>query len=347
MHQQYYYHYQYPTYPMYTQMQVNKQLVSLRQDQNSSNLIMCRVLSELENLAHFTGYKGQRIFGYYSTDPKNFEDIINQIIFQMTIFESSYNNFKKNSSNKQYEFPNNLDFKSISEIVNKWKNHVKMKNYNDNYESYYDEFLRILSNNNLSKSFNQQFQNIDKDSQKMTNAELNRVMNAGATAACYINEKYNEIEREISEKGDYKVNVILGGERKNNKFYQIMDAKDEKFNSLKNEFYYNLKLLLGYLELYVKSKEIKNSNIQIKYSNEINVKNNTDIYAEYSKYLDKLDDIYKTIYEEFNFIIPDKEKEEIEKHIKLLKRNTNDKNAKDECSNLIEFICKNKSPIKK
>ena len=341
---QYYYQYQ---YPMYTQMQVNKQLVSLRQDQDSSNLIMCRVLSELENLAFFYGYEGQKIFGYYSTNPKNFQENINQIIFQMTIFESSYNNFKKNSPNKQYEFPNNLTFNNIIGIVNNWKNFIKKQNINRNYESYYDEFLNILSNNNLSKSFNQQFQNIDKDSQKMTNADLNRVMNAGATATCYINEKYNEIEKEISEKGDYKVNVILGGDRKNNKFYNIMDSKDEKFKSLKNELYYNLKLLIGYLELYVISKANKNANIKIKYSNEITVKNNTDVFAEYSKYLDKLDDIYNKIYEEFNFTIPEKEKEEIEKHIKLLKRNTNDSDAKNECSNVINFICKNKSPIKK
>jgi hypothetical protein len=265
----------------------------------------------------------------------------------MTIFESSYNNFKKNSPNKQYEFPNNLTFNNIIGIVNNWKNFIKKQNINRNYESYYDEFLNILSNNNLSKSFNQQFQNIDKDSQKMTNADLNRVMNAGATATCYINEKYNEIEKEISEKGDYKVNVILGGDRKNNKFYNIMDSKDEKFKSLKNELYYNLKLLIGYLELYVISKANKNANIKIKYSNEITVKNNTDVFAEYSKYLDKLDDIYNKIYEEFNFTIPEKEKEEIEKHIKLLKRNTNDSDAKNECSNVINFICKNKSPIKK
>ena len=120
MYQQY--NYQYQIYPMYTQMQVNKQLVSLRQDQDSSNLIMCRVLSELENLAFCCGYEGQKIFGYYSTISKDFQEIINQIIFQMTIFESSYTNFKKNSPNKQYEFPNNLNFNSIIDIVNKWKN---------------------------------------------------------------------------------------------------------------------------------------------------------------------------------------------------------------------------------
>ena len=41
-----YYNHQYQA-----QAQINKQKVALIQDQNASNMIMCRVLSELENLA--------------------------------------------------------------------------------------------------------------------------------------------------------------------------------------------------------------------------------------------------------------------------------------------------------
>lgn len=180
---------------------------------------MCRILSELESLAFFCGYNGPRLFGYYATKPRNFQDIINQILFQMTIFESSYNNFKKHNPNKQYEYPNNLNFNDIVNIVNKWKSSVKTNNHS--YEEYYNEFLNIISNNNLSKSFNNQFHNIDKNSPNITNAELRRIMNAGATAICYTNEKYDNIEKEIIEKGDYKVNVVLGGERKDNNFIVI------------------------------------------------------------------------------------------------------------------------------
>lgn len=96
---------------------------------------MCRILSELENLAI------SRLFGYYGINRDNFQDIINQILFQMTIFESSYNNFKKYNSNKQYEYPNNLQFSEIVTIVNKWKDCAKK--YNPSYEQYYSEFLNI------------------------------------------------------------------------------------------------------------------------------------------------------------------------------------------------------------
>ena len=324
-------------------VQANKQKISLRQDQNSSNTIMCRILSELENLAIFFGYDGPKIFGYYATNPKNFQDIINQILFQMTIFESSYNNFRRNNPSKQYEFPNNLTFQDIVILVNKWKSFVKKNKNHDSYESYYNEFLNILSNNNLSKSFNKQFQDIDKNSPKMTNSELKRVMNAGSTASCYTNEKYNDIEKEIMENGDYKVNVILGGNRQDNKFYRNMDKYDKDFESLKNDLYNNLYLMLGYLELYVLSKSI--NNIHRIFSK--NIRNtNVDAYSEYSKYFDQTYDIYDKIYKEYSFVIPQQEKQKIEENLKILKRNTNDLQAKNECKNVIDYICQNKIPVK-
>lgn len=66
----------------------------------SDKQFMCRILS-------FCGYNGPRLFEYFATKPKNFQDIINQILFQMKIFQSSYNNFKKHNPKKQYEYPNN------------------------------------------------------------------------------------------------------------------------------------------------------------------------------------------------------------------------------------------------
>lgn len=71
------------------QKQINKQKILLKQDQNSSNSLMCRILSELENLVVSLGYKGQKLFDYYASNQHNIEGIINQILLQMTIFESS------------------------------------------------------------------------------------------------------------------------------------------------------------------------------------------------------------------------------------------------------------------
>lgn len=51
------------------------------------------VESELENPAFYLGYKGPKYFWYYATTPKNNDDIINQILIQMKIFDSSYKHF--------------------------------------------------------------------------------------------------------------------------------------------------------------------------------------------------------------------------------------------------------------
>ena len=59
-----------------TQTLLNKQKVSLIKDQHASNMIMCRILSELENLVIFFSYPGKKYFGYYATFQKNYQDII-------------------------------------------------------------------------------------------------------------------------------------------------------------------------------------------------------------------------------------------------------------------------------
>ena len=109
------------------QMLSNKQKITQIQDQKSSNDIMCRVLSELENLAITLSYPGKKYFGYYATIPGNYQDIINQIIFQMKIFDSSYKNFVKNNPGKQYIFPNNLQYTNVTGIVNNWISYLSEK----------------------------------------------------------------------------------------------------------------------------------------------------------------------------------------------------------------------------
>ena len=125
------------------QIQSNRQLVSLKQDQNSSNSIMCKILSELENLAIYWGYKEKRIFGYYSTKAKDKKSIIDQILLQMTIFESSYKSFIKKHPNKQYEYPDNLQLSDIKEIIENWKKEIKKNKSNKSYLCYYDDLTMI------------------------------------------------------------------------------------------------------------------------------------------------------------------------------------------------------------
>lgn len=322
------------------QVQSNKQLVSLKQDQNSSNSIMCRILSELESLAICLGYKEKRIFGYYSTKSKDKKSIIDQILLQMTIFESSYKSFVKKHPNKQYEYPDNLQLSNIKEIIEKWKKEIKKDKSNKSYLAYYDEFLNILSNNNLSKNFNEEFENIDKDSGTITNEELKRAMNAGALATCYTNEKNNEIEKKITEKGDYKVNVVLNDDRKNNEFYNNIEKYDEKLNQLKTELYIYLDLILGNLEIYAVLKANKENKLNIKYANNLKNKDlEKKIISDYSKALKKYNDIYNKLFEEFSFNLPKEKKDKIKKNLKFWKKNINKEDKIQEFDEAIKCIC--------
>lgn len=316
---------------------LNKQKVSLIQDQNASNTIMCRILSELENLVINFSYPGKKYFGYYATIPSNYQDIIDQIVIQMKIFESSYKNFRKNNPNGNYIFPNNLQYAKIIDIVNGWKDYLRKKSDETNERiyidvlKYYDEFTYILSNHDLSKSFKKEFENLGKDRPPISQNELRRIMNAGATAACYMNEKFSDIEDEIAKKGDYKINVVLAGDRKDNKFYNNLDKYDHKLTNFKKQLYENLNLMLAYLEIYAILKSGPNKKIQSKYSNIINNDNNkNNIEKVYDNYIKYLNDFYeKYNLNEFDYKLEPQEIKTIADDINSWKINITDFNAKE------------------
>ena len=330
------------------QIQSNKQKVILKQDQNSSNQIMCRILSELESLAIDLGYKGKIIFGFYSTKSKDRKGIIDQILLQMTIFASSYKTFVKNNPNKQYEYPKNLKLEEIKKIIDDWKKSIKDKD-KKLYLTYYDEFLNILSDNDLSKNFNDEFEKLDQNSKKTTNSELKRVMNAGVLGACYTSEKNNEIEEQINEKGDYEVNVVLNGKQEDNKFNKNMEKYDEHFNKLKTQLYENLDLLLGNLEIYALLKAKKKNDLNVKYANNLKNKNlEKTILSNFSKALEKYNNISNKLFQEFSFSIIGEEKEKINKikeDLEKWKNNINDEEKILEFDEAIKCICEEMEPM--
>jgi hypothetical protein len=257
----------------------------------------------------------------------------------MKLFESSYKNFRKNNPNGKYIFPNNLQYENIIEIVNKWKSFLIKKSKetkNDIYINvlkYYDEFTYILSNHDLSKSFGKEFENLGKDSPPISQNELRRIMNAGATAACFMNEKFSDIEDEIAKKGDYKVNVVLTGDRKDNKFYNNLDKYDYKLSNFKKKLYENLNLMLAYLEKLAILNSAQSMKIQIKYSKNINNNNIENIRCDYARYLNKFYEIYHL--NEFEYKLEPHEIKTIVDDINSWKNNITDFGVKNELETAI------------
>ena len=163
-------------------------------------------------------------------------------------------------------------------------------------------------------------------------------MNAGATANCFINEKFSKIEEEVIKNGDYKVNVVLMGDRKNNKYYNNMDKYDEKLNNYKKELYHNLNYMLGYLEKYAMFGEGSSKKIIPKYSKQIHIiSNNKDkIFDEYSNYLNKFFEIYDL--NELGFKLLPQEIQIIENDINSWKNIITDFEIKRELKKVIKFI---------
>ena len=338
---------QYPNSNIRTHVYSNKQKVSLIQDQNASNTIMCRILSELENLAIFFSYPGKKYFGYYATIQKNYQDIINQIIFQMKIFESSFQNFiKNNKGEQQYLFPNNLKYNNIVKIVNDWKTYLRNKAANDARYSkiitssikYYEEFLNIINKGNLSGSFKNEYENFGKNSPPINKNDLKRVMNAGATAACFLNEKFGQIEDDVSKKGDYKVNVVLNGDRSNNPFYNRVDNYEKKLYNCKINILNVLNTMLAYLERYAIISLNQFQTIQPIYSNKLSssLNNKEKVYQEYVKYLNKFYELSNS--DENEYDLDESYLNKIINDINSWKNKVTEFNVKKELGNAIEYI---------
>lgn len=318
------------------QTQINQQKVALKQDQNASNTILCKLLAELENLVIFTGYKEKIYFDFYATKGQKKDEIINQIVFQMIIFESSYKNFIKNNPKKKYEFPSNLTFEEIISLINFWKNFLNKDKSNASLIKYYDSFLNILNGKNLDKGLKEEFSNLDKNSKPTTEKDLKRMLNAGTIATSLTNEKNKEIEKEIIEKGNYDVKVNIGGKREDNKFYHMIDKNEENFKKLKKEIFNSLEIAIGYLELYYHLL----SDNKFKYPGK-NEKIKKDIYEKYEKYKDEFLTKISTLSKnyDYEFFMQNKEKlGKVKNDLEIWKSNVPRK-LKLEFSNAINVFC--------
>ena len=186
--------------------------------------------------------------------------------------------------------------------MEKWKAFIPKKH--KQYKSYYDEFLNILKNKNLSEEFNKKFEDLDKNEHKLTKSELRKVMNAGSSAIGITNEKNKEIEKEISEKGDYKVEVVIGGDKKDNQFYKMADKDEKNFQELKDQLNKFLNSTLGYSQIYalLKEKSSKGTNNEIEYIHNIRDKQFEDyIKSQYDLSLEKYCKINKEIFNDHSY----------------------------------------------
>lgn len=327
------------------QITINKQEVVLKQDQNLSNSIMSKTLAELENLVILLGYKEKALFNYYASKCQTKKEMVNQIVYQMTIFSSSYKSFVKNNPKKIYNFPENFKYENVVAIVNKWKSFLKKDKVNSSLEKYYDSFLKILEGKGLDKYILEEFNNIDADSKPTTKEDLKRVLNAGAIANSITNEKNNEIEKDIMEKGEHKVTVVVGGKREDNRFNKQFEKGEDSFKKYKKELFNLFYSAIGYLELYIKiASNIENKS---KYVDYIKEELKKDYLKKYEKYKEDFINMNLHIIEYYNYNFFDEKKlAKVESDLESWKIKVNKdsynkpKEIKKTIDNAIKVLCK-------
>ena len=265
-----------------------------KSDQNFSNIIMLNCLAALENLAIFCGYKGQKIFDYYSgfTPKDKIKDLVDDVVIQLEIFRASHSNYISNYCN--YDFPGNLTKEQIIQIISEWKKFIP----DNNIKVFYDEIIHYLNGNSNISGISGIIDERQKEWGPTTEAQLSRISNSIPFINSKMFNQMEQVQKSYNKNGDYEINAKLYKNRDDDiemkKYYendQKYMEKEQKFRDLekKIESIFNthisknikikesdMKSLIDDLNLF--EKYIKSMSL-----GEIEIKQKIELYENFSK----------------------------------------------------------------
>ena len=265
-----------------------------KSDQNFSNIIMLNCLAALENLAIFCGYKGQKIFDYYSgfTPKDKIKDLVDDVVIQLEIFRASHSNYISNYCN--YDFPGNLTKEQIIEIISEWKKFIP----DNNIKVFYDEIIHYLNGNSNISGISGIIDERQKEWGPTTEAQLSRISNSIPFINSKMFNQMEQVQKSYNKNGDYEINAKLYKNRDDDiemkKYYendQKYMEKEQKFRNLEKKIesiFYNhisknikikesdMKSLIDDLNLF--EKYIKSMSL-----GEIEIKQKIELYENFSK----------------------------------------------------------------
>ena len=265
-----------------------------KSDQNFSNIIMLNCLAALENLAIFCGYKGQKIFDYYSgfTPKDKIKDLVDDVVIQLEIFRASHSNYISNYCN--YDFPGNLTKEQIIQIISEWKKFIP----DNNIKVFYDEIIHYLNGNSNISGISGIIDERQKEWGPTTEAQLSRISNSIPFINSKMFNQMEQVQKSYNKNGDYEINAKLYKNRDDDiemkKYYendQKYMEKEQKFRNLEKKIesiFYNhisknikikesdMKSLIDDLDLF--EKYIKSMSL-----GEIEIKQKIELYENFSK----------------------------------------------------------------
>lgn len=206
---------------------IQKQLSRQSQliDQNFSNGIMLNAISSLENLAFFYGFKGKRIFDYYSgyAHPNNENELINAVILQLEIFRNSHSDYSSIYSN--YDFPKNLNKDQIIKYIKEWKKYIPNKT-----QIYYDEIISYLNGNSNYSGLSEIIDKKKKEWGPTTKEDLERIGRSTPFINTQMFNEMDKIKEHYNKTGNYDITANLNKDRKDNIDMYNFNQYDQKFS---------------------------------------------------------------------------------------------------------------------
>ena len=265
-----------------------------KSDQNFSNIIMLNCLAALENLAIFCGYKGQKIFDYYSgfTPKDKIKDLVDDAVIQLEIFRASHSNYISNYCN--YDFPGNLTKEQIIQIISEWKKFIP----DNNIKVFYDEIIHYLNGNSNISGISGIIDERQKEWGPTTEAQLSRISNSIPFINSKMFNQMEQVQKSYNKNGDYEINAKLYKNRDDDiemkKYYendQKYMEKEQKFRDLEKKiesiFYShiskNIKIKESDMKSFIDDLDLFEKYIKSMSLGEIEIKQKIELYEKFSK----------------------------------------------------------------
>ena len=240
---------------MMQQKQISKQTQLI--DQSFSNGIMLNAIAALENLAFYYGYKGKRIFDYYSGYAKRTseKELINAIIIQLEVFRSSHSNYS--SIYENYDFPKNLSKEQIIKIIKEWKKYIPEQN-----KIYYREIINYLNGSSDISGIAGTIDKKKKEWGPTTRDDLERV----GRAAPFINtQMFNQMDNakeNYAKNGNYDIVANLNKNRDDNEDMHNLNKFEQNFSQQEMNFHLIEKKIELFFENLIVNKILNNSDVE-------------------------------------------------------------------------------------
>ena len=240
---------------MMQQKQLSKQSQLI--DQNFSNEIMLNAIAALENLSFYYGYRGKRIFDYYSgyASRNSEKELINAVIIQLEIFRSSHLNYSMIYEN--YDFPKNLSKEQIIKIIKEWEKIAPSKS-----KIFYDEILKYLNGGSDYSGISDIINKKKNEWGPTTKEDLERVGRGAPFTNSHMFNQMDKVKQNYNKTGDYEITAKLNKNREDNVDMYEFNQFDQKFSNQEKTFHDAEKKIETYFENFIVNKEFHESDIK-------------------------------------------------------------------------------------